>query len=469
MIDAQIDGTFESWRARARQLLARDTPPGEILWHERFDPQAALFVAESDESAALTQVRVPKRFMELARVVACHREPAKWALLYRLLYRLTHGERDVLEIETDDDVRKALLMESAVRQDGHRMRAFVRFRKVVCHDREWYVAWYRPDHFVLEHNSRFFLDRFGSMRWAILTPDKSVYWDLRSLRFGSGVPCSQAPQEDALEDLWRAYYTSTFNPARANAHLLRSHMPVRHWPTLPEASTIPDLLGSADTRTAEMLVAAPQSATPFVPSTRSLDELRTAIPACQGCELYRCATHAVFGEGPAEARVVLVGEQPGDAEDLQGRPFVGPAGQLLDRALADAGVERSTLYVTNAVKHFKFIERGKRRLHQTPRSEVPACRPWLEAELEAIKPKLIVCLGATAAQSLLGREVRVLRERGRLFQTRWAPQLTVTVHPSMLLRIPEPEAQAREYAAFVRDLAFIRTAAGIPRTPAPAR
>lgn len=195
----------------------------------------------------------------------------------------------------------------------------------------------------------------------------------------------------------------------------------------------------------------------FVPETGSLEQLRRAAQKCEGCELYRAATQAVLGEGPNAARIMLVGEQPGDREDLAGRPFVGPAGALLDRALTDAGIERSDVYVTNAVKHFKFEERGKRRIHKKPSAtEVAACKPWLEAELAIVQPRLIVCLGATAARSVIGPHHRLLEERGRFFPYSSADAVTATVHPSAILRAPDAAQRQLDYNAFVRDLIAVR-------------
>jgi uracil-DNA glycosylase family protein len=191
----------------------------------------------------------------------------------------------------------------------------------------------------------------------------------------------------------------------------------------------------------------------FVPAGADLTTLAAAAKRCQGCALYRDATQTVFGRGPADTRVVLVGEQPGDQEDLRDAPFVGPAGEVLDRALTEVGLDRGTLYVTNAVKHFKFVMRGKRRIHQTPRlSEVVACRPWVEAELALIKPETVVCLGATAARALLGDEFRLMRDRGRVFATRWAPRTLATLHPSAVLRGEDDAAQKRLYGMLVEDL-----------------
>jgi len=187
----------------------------------------------------------------------------------------------------------------------------------------------------------------------------------------------------------------------------------------------------------------------------SLASLRRAAKDCQACDLWKHATQTVFGEGSPKASIMLVGEQPGDQEDLAGRPFVGPAGRLLDEALAEAGIDRDEVYVTNVVKHFKWTpaERGKRRIHKKPRySEIHACRPWLDAELEAVKPKILVCLGATAAQALFGRDFSVTRQRGELIETELAPLATATVHPSSILRAPDSAARQQQMRGLVDDL-----------------
>ena len=195
------------------------------------------------------------------------------------------------------------------------------------------------------------------------------------------------------------------------------------------------------------------TAADYLPSRLSLKALREASRDCRACPLWRTGTQTVFGEGRASAQLLLVGEQPGDKEDELGRPFVGPAGQLLDEALAEAGIDRADAYLTNVVKHFKWTPRGKRRIHQRPNaSEIAACRPWAVAELEVVQPRVLVCLGATAAQSLLGRGVRVTRDRGRALESTLAPVAFATVHPSSILRAPDAEARRRERALFVDDL-----------------
>ena len=200
----------------------------------------------------------------------------------------------------------------------------------------------------------------------------------------------------------------------------------------------------------------PSSAEPFLPLVLTIPSLQRAARGCEGCPLFARATQTVFGEGPEDARLVMVGEQPGDHEDQEGRPFVGNAGKLLDRALKEAGLDRSEIYVTNAVKHFKWEERGKRRIHKKPNAaEINACRPWLDAEISVVKPQVIACLGATAAQALMGRAFKVTEERGKFFESRWGPYVTATVHPSSLLRITVEEERLREFGRFVADLKAI--------------
>ena len=197
-----------------------------------------------------------------------------------------------------------------------------------------------------------------------------------------------------------------------------------------------------------------RSAADFLPARKTLPSLREAARACRGCDLYRLGTQTVFGEGARHARMVLIGEQPGDKEDLAGRPFVGPAGKLLDQAMTEAGIDRADAYVTNIVKHFKWEPRGKRRIHKKPNAlEIAACTPWFEAEVKALRPEVVVCLGATAAQALLGSAFKVTKQRGEAIHgTRWAPVVMATVHPSSILRAPDAEARRREMESFIADL-----------------
>jgi len=199
------------------------------------------------------------------------------------------------------------------------------------------------------------------------------------------------------------------------------------------------------------------SAENFLPAHLTLDKLRKAARSCQGCDLYKHATQTVFGEGPKQARLVFVGEQPGDMEDQQGRPFVGPAGRILDRALEEANIPREEVYVTNAVKHFKWIQRGKRRMHQKPLiRQVISCKPWLEAEIKIVSPKVVVCLGVTAAQSMLGRVVRIAKERGKRLDSEFGGTIFVTTHPSAIVRQRQKAEREKEYLCFLADIKLMR-------------
>ena len=451
---------FEAWRSAARRLVAGGVPPADVTWltsaaEQSTLPFAATETLDTRRDATGPAALVPRRFVGLAGSAALHRSPRKWDGLYRLLWRLRSEGSHLLDVESDPDVRTVVEMAAQVRRDEHKMRAFVRFTPVAGADGERYVAWYQPDHLIVRAAAPFFTERFASMRWSILTPDLSAHWDLRDLSFSDGVPLPMAQQAGEIDALWRVYYAAVFNPARVNLAATLREMPKRRWHMLPEASLIPSLVHGAHERTLRAAATrAGASARPWVPDSGNVDELRDAARSCRGCSLHGPATQTVFGEGPSDASLVLVGEQPGDAEDVAGRPFVGPAGQVLDTALAAAGIDRSRVYLTNAVKHFSFEPRGKRRIHQTPRlSEMRACRPWLEAELQRIRPSTVVCMGSTAARALLGPQARVMALRGRPLEGHsWADRVIVTVHPSAVLR--SEDDGRRYFEMLVSDLSL---------------
>lgn len=437
--------------------------PATVLWEELGGKQPGLDLSAEDEAetaASETVWRVPRKYVEIARKVACHRDADRWGLLYRVLWRLTHGDPHLLEIVVDKDIHRLLEMEKSIRRDVHKMRAFVRFRAVQHEGETWYVAWFQSEHHIVELNAPFFIDRFASMRWSILTPDRCIHWNGRELTVTAGVPRSEAPDHDDAEHLWLTYYSHIFNPARVKTMAMTKEMPRKYWKNLPEAALIPELVEQAPRRVRRMIAQSEdrQKESALQPAASDLDGLRQEAVGCRSCPLYRSATQTVFGEGPEDAQVVFVGEQPGDTEDRAGRPFVGPAGRLFNQALVEAGIERSAVYVTNAVKHFKFEPRGERRLHKKPvGSEIKACRPWLISELKVIQPKIIVCLGGTAAHSVFGSPVRVLQERGIWRASEFCPLTLITIHPSALLRTPDEDMRARDYNHFVNDL---RIAAG---------
>jgi DNA polymerase len=295
--------------------------------------------------------------------------------------------------------------------------------------------------------------RFANMRWSILTPRGSVHWDGAVMREGPPARREDAPGGDPVEVLWRSYYASIFNPARLKVGAMLSEMPKKYWKNLPEADLIPQLIAGAQAREAAM-VRAGEREERVRPAT--LAEVAKGAANCRDCAIADCGTRAVTGEGPQSARLMIVGEQPGDQEDITGRVFVGPAGQLLDQHLTRAGIDRSAAYVTNAVKHFKFTWKGKHRLHQSPGAkEIDTCRWWLEAERAIIQPRIVLALGASAARGMLGRTVSVSKARGAPIMLDDGAELWVTVHPSYLLRL-DGEAQAQQAALFAADLDAVR-------------
>ena len=473
-LDTETD--FAGWRHAARILAMNHVKPADIIWrisgseHDLLEELSAPALPEPIEGT----FNVTAKFVELAQIAILHRDPQRFALLYRLLIRL-RTDHDLLEIATDLDVAQVAAMAKAVRRDQHKMHAFVRFREIGRERQARYVAWFEPEHHIVELAAPFFARRFADMPWSILTPDLCAHWDGSHVAFTPGVSKADAPTEDRLEEIWRRYYASIFNPARLKVKAMEKEMPRKYWHNLPEAGLIKPLIASASQRTAEMIDRAETD--PHKPQKRleaamsrkkpeqdDLETLREEASHCRACDLWKNATQTVFGEGPAHAQVMLVGEQPGDKEDLAGHPFVGPAGQMLDRALDEAGVDRKKAYVTNAVKHFKFVPRGKIRLHQKPATpEIRACRQWYERELATLRPELVVAMGATAAQCVFGKLTAINKNRGHVIELADGVKALVTVHPSYLLRLPDEEAKAREYLRFVDDLKiaadFIRKAA----------
>lgn len=463
---SEID--FAGWREAARALRAAEVPPDHVIW--TVDGEGDLFGDEAQApSPTPTAFSVPKSFVELAAEVVLHRSGERFSLLYRLLWRLGQ-EPELLHLHSDPDVARARDMARAVSRAAHKMKAFVRFRLIEDAAEETYVAWFEPAHRVTEEAAPFFARRFTNMNWSILTPDVCAHWNGERLSFSAGADPADAPREDALEEYWRTYYASTFNPARLKVATMQREMPKRYWRNLPEARLIPELIGAAESRTAAMV-----RQTPSEPNRRvvrqaqrlsrdasfeegaptTLDEIAAGVDFCRRCELWRDATQGVAGEGPRAAKLMFVGEQPGDQEDLAGKPFVGPAGKVLDKALDEAGVPRGETYVTNAVKHFRHELRGKRRIHQTPSAgHVSACRWWLDAERRIVRPRVIVALGATAVLGVFGKSVPIGKNRGQAFQLPDQAQGVVTYHPSFLLRVPDAQEKAQAYAAFVEDLKF---------------
>jgi DNA polymerase len=461
---------YEEWRAAARRLMANDVTPDRVGFRhagtsgDLFGAQRPLTLREPGPGSFRT--RVPSEFPKLAKAVICHTDAARFALLYRLLWRL-QGERRLLDNATDADVYAARRMAKAVRRESHKMKAFVRFRRSTSDSGDIFIAWFEPVHHVVERTAPFFARRFAGMHWSIVTPGRSAHWDGHALTFTDGASRRDCPDGDALEEHWRVYYSSIFNPARLKVQAMKAEMPTRYWKNLPESRLIPELTRSAE----RAQRAAPAGTLPSVAAARrlvaqqpgvtvvpgdtpqSLETLAARLQQCTRCGLCRHATAAVPGEGPPDARLMLIGEQPGDLEDLSGRPFVGPAGKVLDEALVEAGIDRKTVYLTNAVKHFKHRLRGKRRIHQRPNvDEIEACRWWLSLERKIVSPAVIVTLGATAARAVTGKALRINDVRGESIRLGQRTTLFATVHPAHLLRLPDPDKAQRERDRLIEDL-----------------
>ena len=461
---------FDGWRAAARDLAEAGVPASAVVWQVE-GGDADLFASESTQPRAAS-FPVPRAFVDLAKDVVCHSDAKRFARLYAMLLRLK-SDRHALEDEADPLVRGLQDLARAVRRDIHKMHAFVRFREIDGR----FVAFFEPEHHIVRRAASFFVNRFTNMRWSILTPELSIHWDGELSSEGPGATRADAPAGDPLEETWRTYYASIFNPARLKVGAMLKEMPRKYWRNMPETSLVQPLIAGAQARGAEMIQRSSADATIVREGLKHAIEVERGIEPggnlrasweallkdarkCTRCDLYKHATQTVFGEGPLDASIMFVGEQPGDQEDLAGRPFVGPAGALFDAALEKAGIERSTVYVTNAVKHFKFVQRGKKRIHSKPGAgEIEACRWWIEHERELIRPPVTVALGATAAHSLFGRAMAIGKNRGAPLSLADGSECWITVHPSFLLRIPEEDRRREERVLFVRDLKRIKARA----------
>lgn len=460
-------GAAQIWRDQARRFLAAGTPPDQILWGDA--TSATDLFAQDTPPPAHGEITVPRSFIALANTVVWHSDPERFARLYALLWRL-RAHPGLMSDRGDAALAHLRRMEKAVRRCQHKMKAFVRFREIGAPDapRRSFAAWFEPTHHTVEPTATFFARRFGDMDWRILTPDVCAYFEGGKLSFREGQTKPDLPA-DASEDLWITYFRNIFNPARLKVQAMQSEMPKKYWKNLPEAASIAELIATAPARARQMAQTAPTlppkraaQAQAQLARFRSAWEgpahaLPGAIAACTRCTLHRCATQAVLGEGPTDADVMIVGEQPGDQEDLQGRPFVGPAGQVFESNVAAAGFNRRDLYITNAVKHFKFRAQGRRRLHERPnKDEIEHCKWWLNAEIAQVKPRLIVAMGATAAEALTGRGDRILARRGGFEETGDGTSVLITLHPSYLLRQPDPKANAQAAKWLHQDLTAAR-------------
>ncbi len=461
---------FAEWRTAARDLLMHGVAPESVTWNEAnamatdlFSGAPAAVPSADNVPAGPPPVKqaphIPRALMDMLQSAACCRVPDRWAFLYRVIWRWQQGEHDV-QSPADVDGVKLHAMVKAVRREEHDMHAYIRFRERPDElGPPRFAAWFEPRHDVLPQVADHFVKRMGGVTWMIGTPDASVMWDGATLHHTGPLMTSAADLDDAGEALWLTYYRSIFNPARVNAQLMQSHIPSRFWKNLPEGAIVPDMvtnaeLGARSTGQAQAVGRQGGRTIPIAPADAQPERQQPSkLDECRRCDLWQYATQAVGGEGPKKAQIMLVGEQPGDQEDLAGKAFIGPAGKLLDQVFEKAGLDRRAIYLTNAVKHFKWEPRGKRRLHKTPaQREVEACHYWLDKELAAVKPKVIVALGATALKSVLGNGNAKLGESiGK--PIRHGDYWVVTVyHPSYILRVPDEKTKHAAFKVMVDGL-----------------
>ncbi|MFM0666524.1 UdgX family uracil-DNA binding protein [Paraburkholderia sediminicola] len=447
-----IEDHFVAWRAASLGALGEDLAPETIEWRVKQEPEASQEQALFDYGATSEQakprptaVHVSKELASLLQDAALYRESQRWAFLYKVLWRWQHGDRAVAS-PADADGARLHRMAKSVRRARHDMIAYVRFRKQTSASAVQtpeYIAWYEPEHDVLAWVAEHFAQRMGRSTWMITTPRGAAFWDGQQLHLEQRrtLPADhRSDTADEAEALWLAYYRSTFNPARLNEAALEQHMPVRFWKGLPEGHLIPAMISEAKSGARRVAQASGVGALggKTIPieadMAQPVRDQPSSLDTCRRCDLWRNATQAVGSSGPSDARIMLIGEQPGDQEDLSGQPFVGPAGQLLTIAITRAGLSRDQVYLTNAVKHFKWEPRGKRRLHKTPgQREIEACSYWLERELHTVRPAVIVALGATALTALLRGKVSLRDHLDAPFRVEggWG---IATYHPSFALR-----------------------------------
>lgn len=468
-----VIGTVAAWRSEARRLAGEGVPAEAVIWRVG-TCQADLFAGRSQAQAttrAPVQIHLSKDALGTIETALCHSDPERFARAYALVLRMSGG-RVKWGDRSDPMMLTILAQAKAVSRDIHKMHAFVRFREVdAVSERRAFAAWFEPEHPIVEAASSFFAKRFGDMDWVIATPVVTARFRSGQLDFVMTKAGAHSP-EDATEELWRTYYAAIFNPARLMVRAMQSEMPKKYWKNLPEARLIPELIRTAPERAASMQAALPSDPPQRLQSVardmverskplvgceghNGLERLRAAAADCRRCPLHKSATQTVFGVGPKDAALMIVGEQPGDLEDLAGQPFVGPAGHVLDQVSMEVGLDVQKTYITNAVKHFKFKAQGRKRLHQRPTiDEIDACRGWLWQEIHSVKPRLILAMGATAAEALTGTGTNIRQRVGRVEPGPNGIPVLITFHPSFILRLQETAPKEAARLQLRQDLAM---------------
>lgn len=439
---------FQGWRNATRRLISDQISPDSIQWH--IQPPKDLFTrpyteSTSDKNENLPAFKITRRVFELCQTVIQANEPERFDLLYRWI-TLCQNHADPFNDKTHHAlIHRIERLVQAVQAETSRLRDLLRFHKQS--DRSELIAFFEPTHYVIEANSDFFQRLQADQSWLLITPYRSLKVNGQQKIFGPGFSSNPLKNHDA--DQWNDFLNDFFPKDQP---LQKQY----YWQELPQAALPKDEVLS-QTQSITPLASSEEAITSVPTILKNVDfsmiKLAQTAAECQRCALWKPATQTVFGEGCAKSRLMLVGEQPGDQEDRFGRPFVGPAGQVMNHAIAHAGFERQDVYTTNAVKHFKFTPRGQRRIHQSPNpKEIAACSFWLEAEREIVKPTVLLMLGASAARSILGRPVTISRERSQFIPLNNDTIGMITVHPSYLLRLPDRESKKREYWRFVEDL-----------------
>lgn len=436
-------------------------------------------------------IYLPKKVMHMLQTAARTADDDRWAFLYRVLWRYVNGEHDAV---LPGDIDGSLLNKriKLIHREIHYWQAFLRFKKtslqlstnnqpatinnldtenhiymtdntLASHDNnEIWIAWCEFENYIIEPIANYFLNRMGQARWLIVAPTGLAFFDGKRLNIDFKRYTKPSSITDPIETLWRTYFSSTFNPSRSNPKLTKKHLPVRFWKHLPEGDLIPSLVAQAANTSQSHAQAqalhnisgstVDVSASQAYPNRKPSSDLNE----CRRCGLWENATQAVAGVGPDSAKLILVGEQPGDSEDLSGLPFVGPAGQVLNKALIAADIKHDEVYMTNAVKHFKWQASGQRRLHKTPaQSEINACRFWLDKELQRFPNTSVVTLGATALKSIMQKTITLSSVLNQPFQHegRW---IIATYHPSYILRVPDTKLQQEAELALITGLKLAR-------------
>lgn len=458
---------FESWREKARVFLQAGVHFHDLEWKDA--EQRQFLLLNTEPSMGFTKAGkaeqpkkqgpsfvIDKNFLHKAELASYARVPDRWDLLYRMFYRLKFENPHLHKIAIDEDVRKIESLAKEVRTDIHKAHAFVRFRRTEVDGLEAYIAWHRPEHLIMKATAPFFVRRFGDKNWSILTPDICAHWREGRLSYAEGVPQAPQKENDFWEEAWVDYYSAIFNPGRINLKAMQASMPQKYWQSMPETKVIQELIRDNPARLNQMAAAHFHQAK--VPLDLSMSELKELAKSCTACPIHQQATQTVFGAGSLQAEIMIVGEQPGSEEDLGGDPFCGPSGEVLDLALLKAELPRQSLYITNAVKHFKFHSNDKVRLHKKAAgSEMHACRPWLEREIQIVKPKLLVLLGVTAATSVLGRLAKISEERGVIQEDSSRGFATlISWHPAAILRSSSKDEKELRQKELFQDFLMAR-------------